>query len=462
MFYLIIVLFVLGYTAIAFEQHLPVDKAAIALITGALIWVCIALGGDTVYVAPSFQEYLHTHRDATVIDFVTRHELAGHLGKIGEILFYLLGVMTIVEIIESHGGFSLFPKIIKTAKKVKLIWLFSFLTFFLSAVLDNLTITIVMITLMWKMISSNSTRCFYAAMIVIAANAGGACSPIGNVTTLMLWNGGQVSAWNIILQLFVPSLICMLVPLIVISLGMKGEAVPPSLTDNTKSQAPTTDRERWIILLSGIGGLILVPVFKSATQLPPYMGVIFVLSVMWMMIEILHRKKQKECKIRLSLPEILKKIDTPAIFFFLGILLAVAGLKTAGHLYIAGNFLSEKVHNIYAINLLIGMLSSVVDNVPLVAGAMGMYEIVTPEAWAAVSNPTQAAYLKHFVADGSFWELLAYSAGNGGSILIIGSSAGVAAMNFAKIEFNWYLKKISLLVLAGYLAGFAAYFLIVK
>jgi len=442
MFYLIIVLFILGYTAIAFEQNLPVSKAAIALVTGVLIWVCIAFGGDTMEV--------------------TRHELVGHLGRIGEMLFYLLGVMTIVEIIESHGGFNLLHKIIKTTKKVLLLWIFSFLTFFLSAVFDNLAITVVMITLIWKFVGSNTMRCFFAGMIVIAANAGGAWSPIGNVTTIILWIGGQVSAWNIIMQLFVPSLICMLVPLIIISISLKGETVHPSRTENAKSPVPTTDRERWTFLLSGIGGLMLVPVFKSVTQLPPYLGVMLVLSILWMMTEILHRKKQKELKIRLTLPEIVKKIDISTIFFLLGVLLAVAGLQSAGHLHIAGNFLNEKVHNAYAINLIIGTLSSVVDNVSLVAGTMGMYEIVTPDAWAAISNPEQAAYLKNFVVDGSFWELLAYSAGTGGSILIIGSSAGVAAMGLANLDFRWYLKKISWLAFAGFLSGFAAYCLIVK
>jgi len=442
MFYLIIVLFILGFVAIAFEQNLPVDKAAIALITGALIWVCIAFGGDTMEVA--------------------HNELTGHLGRIGELLFFLLGVMTIVEIIESHGGFNLFAKIITTTKKVLLLWIFSFLAFFLSAVLDNLTITIVIITLMWKFVGSNSMRCLFAGMIVIAANAGGAWSPIGNVTTILLWIGGQVSAWNIILQLFVPSLICMLVPLIILSLGLKGETVPQSHADCTKSSVPTTDRERRMILLTGIGGLLLVPVFSSFTHLPPYMGVMLVLSILWMMIERLHRKKKNEFKLRLTLDKILKKIDTPTIFFFLGILLAVSGLNSAGHLYLAGNFLNEKVHNIYAINLIIGTLSSVVDNVSLVAGAMGMFDIVSPDAWTAISNPVQAAYLKNFVVDGSFWELLAYSAGTGGSILIIGSPAGVAAMGFAKIDFKWYLKKISWLALAGFLSGFAVYCLIVK
>jgi len=299
-------------------------------------------------------------------------------------------------------------------------------------------------------------------MIVIAANAGGAWSPIGDVTTIMLWIGGQVSASNIIMQLFVPSLICMLVPLVIISLSMKGETIPPSRSDRTRSPVPTTDHERWIIFLSGTGGLLFVPVFKAVTHLPPYMGILLVLGVMWIVTEILHRKKEQRYKIRLTFTGILKKVDTQTIFLFLGILLAVAGLKSAGHLHILGQFLDEKVHNIYAINLVIGALSSVLDNVPLVAGTMGMYEIVSPDALAAVSDPAQAAYMKYFVADGSFWELLAYCAGNGGSILLVGSAAGVVAMGLTKIDFMWYMKKISLLALAGYLSGAVAYYLIVR
>ncbi|MDR1171518.1 MAG: sodium:proton antiporter NhaD [Bacteroidales bacterium] len=463
MFYLIIILFILGYAAIALEHNLSVDKASIALLTGSMVWVCIAFGGDTIYPAlPSFQEYLQTHPGASVMEFVTRHELIEHLGEISEVLFFLLGAMTIVEIIDSHGGFSMLSKVIKTTNKVKLLWIFSFLTFFISAALDNLTTTIVMITLMWKLVGGKNTRWFFASMIVIAANAGGAWSPIGDVTTIMLWIGGQVSALSIILQLIVPSLICMLVPLVIISLTMKGETVPPSRTDRTKSLVPTTDRERWIVLIAGSGGLLFVPVFKSVTHLPPYMGVLLALSIMWIMTEILHRKKQKELKMRLTLAGILKKIDTPTIFFFLGILLAVAGLESAGHLNLVGVFLDEKVHNVYAINLAIGALSSVVDNVPLVAGTMGMYDTVSTSVLETISDPAKATYMKHFVADGAFWELLAYCAGTGGSILIIGSAAGVAAMGLAKIDFMWYVKKISLLALAGYLSGAAAYYLIVK
>jgi len=461
MFYVIIVLFILGYVAIALEHNLSVDKAAIALITGALIWICVAFGGDSIYAAlPSFQEYLQTHPDASTIDFVTQHELLRHLGRIGELLFYLLGSMTIVEIIDSHGGFVKLSKVLKTNNKIKLLWIFSFLSFFLSAVLDNLTATILMIAFMWKLIGGKNTRWFFASMIVIAANAGGAWSPIGDITTLMLWIGGQVSALNIIAQLFVPSLIAMLVPLIIVSLNLKGESIIPSSGEHIKSLVPTTDRERWIILLTGIVGSLFVPVFKHITHLPPYIGVLLVVGVMWIMTEIMHRNKKKEIKIRLTVTGIMKKIDTSTIFFLLGLLLAVAGIESAGHLNVVGQFLNENVRNIYAINVFIGALSSVVDNVALVAGMAGMYETVSPEALAAISDPSQAAYMKFFVADGSFWELLAYCAGTGGSILIVGSSAGVAAMGLAKIDFMWYFKKISLLALIGYLSGIAAYYLI--
>ena len=462
MFYLVVVVFVLGFLAIALEHQLSVDKAAIALITGALVWVCIAFGADAlIYTLPSFQEYLQTHPDATVNEFITHHELVIRLGEISEILFYLLGSMTIIEIIDSHGGFSILSKSIKTTSKVKLLWIFSFLSFFLSAILDNLTATILMITLMWKLIGGKNTRWFFAGMIVIAANAGGAWSPIGDVTTIMLWIGGQVNALSIIKELFLPSLICMLVPLIIVSFSIKGNTIPPSGSDRAKSIVPTTDRERWIILLSGVAGSLFVPVFKYVTHLPPYMGVLLVVGIMWIMLEIMHRKKQKEIRMRLTLIGILKKIDTPTIFFLLGILLAVAGLQSTGHLKLISVFLDQNINNIYAINMAIGALGSLVDNVPLVAGAIGMYPLASPEAIEALSltDPAQAAYMENFMKDGSFWKLLAYCAGTGGSILIIGSAAGVAAMGMAKMDFVWYLKKMSLLAIAGYLSGILAYFL---
>jgi len=339
MFYLIIVLFILGYAAIAFEQRLAVDKAAIALTVGAFIWICLALGSDTICdTLPAFQEYLQTHPDATAMEFITRHGLIGHLSRISELLLFLLGSMTIVKIVDSHGGFNILFKLIKTTNKAKLLWIFSFLTFFMSAVIDNLTITILMITLMWKFISGKNMRFIFAGMIVIAANAGGAWSPIGDITIFMLWTGGYVSTSNLILQLFVPCLICMLVPLIILSLDIKGETVVLLRTGHTQSLIPTTDRERWMILLSGIGGLMLVPLFKSVTQLPPYIGVLLVLGIIWILAEWLHRKKQKEFQIRLQLGGILKKTDISTFFFFLGILMVVAGLESAGHLHLAGLF----------------------------------------------------------------------------------------------------------------------------
>ena len=463
MFYLVIILFIIGYAAITLEYRLPVDKAAIALATAALVWIFIAFGGEVIYAAlPSYQKYLQTHPDSTVMEFVTRHELIGHLGRISELLLFLIGTMTIVTITDSHGGFSILSKIIKTTNKVKLLWIFAFLTFFLSSVFGNLTTTIVMITLMWKLVSGENTRWYFAGMIVIAANAGGVWSPLGDITSIMLWVGRQMSARNMIMQLFVPGMLCMLVPLVVMSLGMKGVVIPPPRGGRAKSQVPTTDRERWIILLSGIGGLFFVPVFRFITHLPPYLCVLLVLSVMWTIREMLYRKKEKELKINLTLAEILKKNDTHTIFFLLGILLAVAGLESAGHLHVLGQFLDEKVHNIYAINLIVGALSSVLDNVSLVAIMTGTYSVVTPDALAAISDPAQVVFLKYFVRDGIFWEMLAYCAGTGGSILIFGSAAGIAAMGLAKIDFIWYMKKISLLALAGYLSGVAAYFLMVR
>jgi len=438
MFYLIIVLFIAGYAAIALEHRLSVDKTAIALVMGALIWLCIAIGGD-----------------------LPHQELVKHLAGISELLFFLFGTMTIVEIVDSHGGFSMFSKLIKTSERVKLLWIFSFLTFFMSAVMGNLSTTIVMITLMWKIIGGNSTRWLFASMIIISANAGGAASPMGDITTSMLWIGGQLSTWHFILQLLVPCILCMLVPLVILSLDMKGEAVTPAYVDSARLLIPTTDRERWTILFTGIGGLMLVPVFKSVLQLPPYMGVFLALASLWITIEILHRK-QKSFKMRLTFPGIFKRIDIPTIIFFLGILLAITGLESAGHLNLLGVFLDEKIHSVYVINLIIGVLSSVVDNVLLVAGAVGMYDTVTFDTLTAVSDPAKAAFMRHFVQDGSFWKLLAYCAGTGGNILIIGSVSGIAAMGLAKINLMWYIRKISLLALAGYLSGFAAYYLIVK
>lgn len=444
MYVLMALLFVAGYLCIAFEHPLKIDKAASALLTAVLCWTVLALGTDTLLPALAQSE----HGPAG--------ELRHHLGEIAEILFFLLGAMTIVELVDAHEGFKVITDRIRTHKRVTLLWLIGFITFFLSAVLDNLTTTIVMISLLRKLIGNQRERWFYAGMVVIAANAGGAWSPIGDVTTTMLWIGHQISATGIIGALFLPSLVCLLVPLLALSLTMRGEFErPEELQSEAERRDPTTPFERNLVFALGLGALLFVPVFKSITHLPPYMGILFGLGVLWVVTEWLHRSKNEEDKHPLSVVGVLRRIDTPSVLFFLGILLAVSSLATAGHLTQVASALKESLGNVYTINIAIGLLSSVVDNVPLVAGAMKMYPLVTPEALAGAGD--QAGWLSHFVADGVFWELLAFCAGTGGSCLIIGSAAGVAAMGMEKIDFIWYLKKISLLALLGYLAGAATY-----
>lgn len=444
MYVLMALLFVAGYLCIAFEHPLKIDKAASALLTAVLCWTVLALGADTLLPALAQSE----HGPAG--------ELRHHLGEIAEILFFLLGAMTIVELVDAHEGFKVITDRIRTHKRVTLLWLIGFITFFLSAVLDNLTTTIVMISLLRKLIGDQRERWFYAGMVVIAANAGGAWSPIGDVTTTMLWIGHQISATGIIGALFLPSLVCLLVPLLALSLTMRGEFErPEELQSEAERRDPTTPFERNLVFALGLGALLFVPVFKSITHLPPYMGILFGLGVLWVVTEWLHRSKNEEDKHPLSVVGVLRRIDTPSVLFFLGILLAVSSLATAGHLTQVASALKESLGNVYTINIAIGLLSSVVDNVPLVAGAMKMYPLVTPEALAGAGD--QAGWLSHFVADGVFWELLAFCAGTGGSCLIIGSAAGVAAMGMEKIDFLWYLKKISLLALLGYLAGAATY-----
>lgn len=444
MYVLMALLFVAGYLCIAFEHPLKIDKAASALLTAVLCWTVLALGADTLL--PALAESEHGPAGAL------RH----HLGEIAEILFFLLGAMTIVELVDAHEGFKVITDRIRTHKRVTLLWLIGFITFFLSAVLDNLTTTIVMISLLRKLIGNQRERWFYAGMVVIAANAGGAWSPIGDVTTTMLWIGHQISATGIIGALFLPSLVCLLVPLLALSLTMRGEFErPEELQSEAERRDPTTPFERNLVFALGLGALLFVPVFKSITHLPPYMGILFGLGVLWVVTEWLHRSKNEEDKHPLSVVGVLRRIDTPSVLFFLGILLAVSSLATAGHLTQVASALKESLGNVYTINIAIGLLSSVVDNVPLVAGAMKMYPLVTPEALAGAGE--QASWLSQFVADGVFWELLAFCAGTGGSCLIIGSAAGVAAMGMEKIDFLWYLKKISLLALLGYLAGAATY-----
>lgn len=461
-----IIIFVLGYIAIALEHPIKIDKAATALVMGGLIWGMFALGIDELVAKEflsgfyeKFQIKFQALKDIGVysaeefakpIKFL-KYELSHHLVDIGEILFFLLAAMTIVELVDAHQGFSIITDKITTKKKVPLMWILCVITFFFSAVLDNLTTSIVMAALITKMIKDKKDLWIFAGMIIISANAGGAWSPMGDVTTIMLWIGGQVSAWNIISSIFIPSLICMLVPLTYISFKLKGSIESPNITDLKEHLInPTTSFERNLIFYMGVLGLLFVPIFKITTGLPPYLGMLLSLGVLWITTEIIHRAKNHEEKSRLSVIGVLKKVDTPTIFFFLGILLAVAGLQSAGQLNIVANYLETTFsgeNKIYIINLIVGLLSALVDNVPLVAGAMGMYDI------GAIQEGVLA-----YPQDHLFWEFLAYCAGTGGSVLIIGSAAGVAVMGILKIDFIWYLKKISFLALIGYLAGAATYY----
>ena len=455
-----LVVFILGYTLIAFEHNLKIDKAASALLAGSLCWAIFALGLFEIDINSDnfgkFLTYFQTKDLNYTSEFIAQnleyvkknfvlYELSHHLAEIGQILFFLLGAMTIVELVDAHQGFSVITDRIKTNNKVKLIWILCILSFFFSATLDNLTTAIVMSALLTKLIEDKKDLWLFAGMIIISANAGGAWSPIGDITTIMLWIGGQVTAVNIITSIIVPSIVCMIVPLIYLTFKLKGNIQRPSNSEALEHiMNPTTPFERKFIFFLGVAGLMFVPVFKTVTHLPPYIGILLSLGVMWLTTELLHRSKNWQAKSDLTVIGVLKKVDVTTIFFFLGILLAVASLQSMGHLKDMAVILENTFDgNIYAINIIIGLLSAIVDNVPLVAGAMGMYEIGTGV----------------FAVDGTFWEFLAYCAGTGGSVLIIGSAAGVAVMGILKIDFIWYVKKISFLAFIGYIAGAITYIL---
>ncbi|NOZ34695.1 MAG: sodium:proton antiporter [Chlorobi bacterium] len=453
MFILMVVIFIVGYTMIALEHPLKIDKAASALLMGTVLWALYALNGQEILNLGYSRAWLHfselnplSKTAEGVREFIVHHDVMDHLANISTILFFLLGAMTIVEIVDQHDGFKIITDKITTTNKTKLMWIVSFLTFFMSAVLDNLTTTIVIIALLRKLIDDKQTRWFFAAMVVVAANAGGAFSPIGDVTTIMLWIGGQITTANIIMKLFLPSLFTMIIPLLVLSLTLKGKVTRPKVIPNGENEYQTTHKEQIVMLIMGVSALLFVPVFKTVTHLPPYLGMLFGLSVIWITTEIMHRKTktQFEGNFKLSVNTILTRVDVPTIFFFLGILTAVAALESAGHLDLMANSLKNWGLGVYPVAIIIGLLSSVVDNVPLVAASMGMYPI----------DPFHV----QFMQDGIFWELIAYTAGTGGSILIIGSAAGVAAMGMEKIDFIWYMKRISLLAALGFFAGAGTYY----
>lgn len=414
---LIIAVFILGYLAITLEHSIRVNKAASALITGVLCWTLYAF---------------HESDTHAVV-----HQLEQHLAEIAGIVFFLLGAMVIVELIDAHDGFEVITERIRTTNKSRLLWLIGFITFFLSALLDNLTTTIVMVSLLRKIIGGREDRLLFVGLVVIAANAGGAWSPLGDVTTTMLWIGGQITAINIIKMLFLPSVVCLLAPLLYLNWRLKGKITPPEADSEAKVTCEPWERNS--VFAIGIGSLLFVPIFKTATHLPPFMGMLLVLGFIWVATEFIHSGKDEVEKGLFSVNHALRKVDTPSILFFLGILVAVAALSSVGHLTALAGWLDRTVQNQTLIVLLIGLLSSVVDNVPLVAAAQGMYT------------------LEQFPSDHYFWEFLAYATGTGGSALIIGSAAGVAAMGMEKIDFFWYLRRISLLALLGYLAGAAVY-----
>jgi Na+/H+ antiporter NhaD/arsenite permease-like protein len=417
---IITIIFIIGYAAIILEHPLKINKAATALITGVLCWAVFALLSEDKMAAS--------------------HLVTEYLGEVAGILFFLLGAMTIVELIDAHDGFEIITAKIQTTNKKKLVWLVGFITFFLSAVLDNLTTTIVLVSLLRKLIPDKKDRLLFAGLVIIAANAGGAWSPIGDVTTTMLWIGGQITASSIIVQTIIPSLVCFIIPAFIISRQMK-DTIDRSGELLKNKNFTSNSRERNSVFWVGVGSLLFVPVFKTLTHLPPYMGVLLGLGVMWVITELIHSGKNEKEKGLLSVNHALRKIDTPSILFFLGILLSIAALQATGILTSIATSMSNSIGNIKIITLSIGLLSAVVDNVPIVAAVQGMYTLE--------QYPTG-----HF-----FWEFLAYCAGTGGSCLIIGSAAGVAAMGIEKIEFFWYMKKIGWLALIGYLAGAATFIL---
>jgi len=463
-----IAVFVLGYVGIAIEHNLKVNKAGIALITGIILWVIYIFGAD--YYVPAFNltEFQHfldlspqlknLSGHEQHIRFVVDGQVLEHIGDIAETLLFLMGAMTIVELIDVHGGFAFITNRISTRDKHKLLWTISLLTFFMSALLDNMTTAIVMIMMLRKLIANYKERWLFGSVIIIAANTGGAWSPIGDVTTIMLWVKGNISTIPTIIHLILPSFIAMLVPVFIANRFLHGILTSPDYQDEIpKLQQLMSKKERLSILLLGIACLVFIPIFKAVTHLPPFMGAMLSLGILWIYTEIMYQRNTniEEClKERVS--QVLRRIDMSTILFFLGILLSVAALQSAGVLAGFAGFLDDKVHNIYAINTLIGVLSSIVDNVPLVAAAMGMYPVADATMIAASAD---AAYVATFLQDGTFWQLLTYCAGVGGSILIIGSAAGVVVMGLEKIPFGWYLKNISRMALSGYLAGVLVYWL---
>ncbi len=432
----IVVAFVIGYFFIAIESVTKVNKAAIALLMFVVCW--------TLFMIDPAQYLATAIGDAKAL--IVSEEIEHHLGSTATTLFFLMGAMTIVELVDQNGGFNFVRDTLQTRSKKKLLWRIAFMTFVLSAILDNLTTSIVMIMILRKLVSDKKDRLIYAALVVIAANSGGAFSPIGDVTTIMLWNKGVITAAGVISEIFIPSLVSMVIPAYILSLSLKGKLTFTEEQAYSFQASSLTTKQRKTIFFLGVGGLIFVPIFKSITHLPPFIGILLVLGVLWTVTEVFYARLQEEEEqgaMQKRVTDMLSRIDMSTILFFLGILMAVACLETIGVLTALGKGLDVAfAGNHYLVTGIIGVLSSIVDNVPLVAGCMGMY-------------PVQA--VGDMAVDGIFWQLLAYCAGVGGSMLIIGSAAGVVVMGLEKITFGWYLKRITWIAFVGYIAGIICY-----
>ena len=442
---IIIAVFVIGYACIALEHGTKINKAPVALLMCAICWTLVTIGVNNGAITlphgePITERMLH------------------HLSETCEIIVFLMGAMTIVEIVDANGGFNFVRYRLQTTSKRKLMWRMAWMTFFLSAVLDNLTTSIVMIMVLRKLVANKEDRFLFAGLIILAANAGGAFSPIGDVTTIMLWVRGMLSTQGVLLEVFLPSVASLLIPCLIMHFRMKGNLEGVKEEKFVEANQEFSQKERNIVFCLGVGGLLFVPVFKSLTHLAPYVGILLVLGILWTAVEVfLARKKNHHLMSTHRVTNMLQKIDMTTILFFLGILMTVATLQDTGVLTAFGQWLNEVTGaNHYAITGVIGAASAIVDNVPLVAGCMGMYETTTPEILAQATGANYEA-LAAFAQDGIFWQLLAYCAGVGGSMLIIGSAAGVVVMGLENISFGWYLKNISWLALAGYLAGIIVY-----
>lgn len=432
----IVAVFCIGYLLIAIESVTKINKAAIALLMFVFCWTLFMIDPGE-YIAGAVGEM-----KALAVSEV----MEKHLGSTATTLFFLMGAMTIVELVDQNGGFNFVRDMLKTRTKRKLLWRIAFMTFILSAVLDNLTTSIVMVMILRKLVESKKDRLIYAALVVISANSGGAFSPIGDVTTIMLWNKGLVTAAGVIMEIFIPSLVSMLVPAYILSLSLNGKLEVSDFSQNERVDNHLTEVQRKTVFFLGVGGLVFVPIFKTITHLPPFVGILLILSLLWTITEIFYANlalPEEQGGMQKRVTNMLSRIDMGTILFFLGILMAVACLETIGALELLGNGLNTTFNgNYYLVTGIIGVLSSIVDNVPLVAGCMGMYPV------AATGD---------MAVDGIFWQLLAYCAGVGGSMLIIGSAAGVVVMGLEKISFGWYMKKITWIAFVGYLAGILIY-----